>query len=504
MKKLVSILRDKRTQYMLIVWILLLKIIEITVSLLSEVEYLRFLAVLGFDSLSVTSRLIWNVLVIFTFFWLIFRLSRDVFKLSVALRSMSRKELLSLIILIVWTLSALITVLQFTILVTTPLANPKLEVSRYYAPLSMENGDSSVMLNDVEGNKVALSLLMSVFTDPFSIDKSREVFQRGTNVGTSYFTVKNSSLGQRMIEMRFCGNGSDQIQGWFANKVVLQNPILINENETFILLLKLTASSDGTAWTYIKMDFLSKENEAYTLSWKFHDVPMNYVFSSYNETRNNYLIGSATDWSFYQFDLNAIFYTSFSHGPRCITGIEYGVGAEADNDIAVQFLLAKISPQPLEVDEMRVKNVEPSIEFKDDYSIRLRGLEITKLFVVLIPSITEKNANVQWSMLKISRSESYRWNTGSFSNMTGMKISFNITSNSTKLFLDGNEIAPKPQNQQPTVYKLDTQQAEVTLAVVNEIDVFLLPLSVLVPIVASLLYAFKRTKRFRIKLQFIK
>jgi len=766
MKKLLIILKDKRTQYCVIIWILLIKTVEIATSLISEIEFLRFLAVLGFESLSSAANLAWNGFVILTVLWLIYRLLTDVFNLSIVWQPLSRKGLFSLAILIIWTISAAVTALQFAVLATAPLANPELEVSRYYTPTyhirnieifgwywidwgpnyydvdfemtknmfidgvfllsdrytflthpeafteaatiahqhglkvgiivfhpydadfqeawnlpvnqgkfadfstnktwiektyttklrdlvsigdslnvtyyvydhmnfdeaynltnaqlfidvtyevthgkalmlghypppksmailrlriphwdwytapedvenmkislekkpsnntslgqfvwlyerteidfqhlqsvynelfnadrieifalrlgapswtdgiansilehstlvqhltrlnlevkGIENSTGSITFNDEGETNVILDLSRSVFTDPLSICEGGETLEYGTRyVGASYFTVKNSSLGQKIIEMRFCGNGSDGLQGWFAYRILLQNPLPINENATLMLLLKLTASTDGTAWTYIKMDFLSKGNETFTLFWKFHDVPMNYVFSSHNGTRNNYLIGSTTDWRFYQFDLNAVFYTSFSLNPSRITSLEYGIGAEADNDITAQFLVAKISPQPLEVNEVRVENVKPSIELKDDYTVRVRGLHTTKLFVILTPSLTEKNMNTRWSMLKISRSESYRWNTSSFSSMTEMKISFNVSNNSTRLLLNGKKITPKPQNQQPVVYKLDPKEVQVTLVVNNETNVYVLPVSLLIPILAFLFRAIRRIK----------
>ena len=488
MKRLFSILKNRRTQYVLIIWILLLKAVEITTNLLSEVELMPFFSVLGFSNLSETPLAIWNTLFIATVFWLIYRLSRDVLQISFAPKPLSKKEMLSLAILLTWAISVVATSLQFASLVTMPLANPALEVSRYYAPFRMENGDSSlyVKLNNLEGNKVALDLSKSIFADPFSVYMSGETSQYATNVGTSYFTVRNSSLGQKMIEMRFCGNGSDKIGGWFAYRLALQDPLQISENATLMLLLKLTPSSDETAWTYIKIDFLSKEDKTYALTWKFHDVSMNYVFSSHNGTRNNYLLGRATDWVFYQFDLNAIFYTSFSRNPRCITSIEYGIGAEADNDIAVQFLVAKISQQPLEINEMRIENVKPTIKLKDDHSIRLSGLSTIKLFVIVTPNIAEKNVSTQWSIIKVSRTESYKWNTSGFTNMTEMKVCFVVISNSTKLLLNDNEILPNPQNQRQS-YEINIEESQVVLVVANATDIYLMPVVVISSILAFLL-----------------
>ena len=479
MKKLFSILKNRRMQYILIIWILLLKAVEITTNLLSEVELIRFFSVLGFSDLPGTSLAVWNTLFVATVFWLIYRLLRDVFQISFVPKPLSKKEMLSLAILLIWVISVVASSLQFASLVTMPLANPELEVSRYYAPFGMENGDSSqyVKLNNLEGNNVALDLSKSIFADPFSVYMSGEMSQYATNVGTSYFTVKNSSLGQKMIEMRFCGNGSDKIGGWFAYRVALQDPLQINENATLMLLLKLTPSSDETAWTYIKIDFLSKEGKAYALTWKFHDVFMNYVFSSHNGTRNNYLLGRATDWVFYQFDLNAIFYTSFSRNPRCITSIEYGIGAEADNNITVQFLVAKISQQPLEINGMRIENVRPTIKLKDDHCIRLSGLNMIKILVIVTSNIAEKNVGTQWSVIKISRIESYKWNTSGFKNMTEMKLYFAVISNSTKLLLNNNEILPNPQTQRQS-YEINIEESQVVLIVANATDIYLMPVVV--------------------------
>jgi hypothetical protein len=78
-KRLVSIIKDKRTQYCIIFWILLLKVIDIIARLLSEVASLPFFAILGFESLSVGPRLVWDGLVIFAVFWLGYRVWNDAF-----------------------------------------------------------------------------------------------------------------------------------------------------------------------------------------------------------------------------------------------------------------------------------------------------------------------------------------------------------------------------------------------------------------------------------------
>jgi len=78
-KRLGSILKDRRTQYCIIFWILLLKAIDVVARLLSEVASLQFFAILGFGSLSVGSRLIWDGFFIFAVFWLGYRVWNDVF-----------------------------------------------------------------------------------------------------------------------------------------------------------------------------------------------------------------------------------------------------------------------------------------------------------------------------------------------------------------------------------------------------------------------------------------
>lgn len=468
---------------------------------MSEIESLRFFAVLGFESLSPVANLVWNGLVIFTVLWLIYRLLKDMFKLSIIWRPLSRKELFGLVILVIWVISAAITALQFAILATVPLANPKLEVSRYYTPFYMESNDSStlVMLNDVEENKVTLDLSRSVFADPLSIYEMGQASEYGTKyVGASYFNVENSSLGQKTIELRFCGNGTDQIEGWFAYRIRLENPIPMSENLTVLLLLKLIQSSDSSAWMWYKIDLLNEENFTYSIVFKFHDVPGNYVCKNEDGTISYYLIGSVVNWKFYQFNLNNLFSTSFSQKPCYITGVEYVIGAESDNDIKACFLLAKISPNPLEINDVEIKDVRPTITLECDNVIKIKGVHLGKLLVTSSVPLEKENVNFQLALLGISRIESYRWNMGEGSNETLHKVqmTFDVTRQAKRLILDSNDITS--QIQESTVYSLDldTSSEEVTFVVMSEIDAYFVAVVILVPIIAFFAYVvFYLTRR---------
>jgi len=257
MKRLISILKDRRTQYCIIVWILLLKVIDIVTSLVSEVPTLEFLAMLGFQSLPMSSRLAWDGLVVSTVLWLCYRVWKDTFGFVVSIRPLSKLRLFSLLMLTIWIFLASITALQFAALAIAPTADPKIEVSTYYTPVystesseQIENSTGDIQLDSWERTDVALDLSRSVFTDPLSVYETGETTQGGTSyVGASYYCVKDSPIGQKMIEMKFCGNGADKVGGWFAYRVQLENYIPVSENSTLLLLLRLSPSSDGTAWT---------------------------------------------------------------------------------------------------------------------------------------------------------------------------------------------------------------------------------------------------------------
>lgn len=759
-------MKSKRVQYTLIVWILLVEVIEIAASLLSGTGFSSFFAVLGFDYLSATSRIAWGAIFTFTVLWLAYRVSKDIFQFSISLRSLSRKQLLGLAILVLWIGSAATTTLQFAVLAAAPLVAPDLEASTYYSPvyyaraveifgwywldwgttyyyedfktiksmfidgvlllsyeytfvdnpeafetaatmaqqqglkvgiivfhpydarsqaawglpvnqdhfadfttnktwiettyaakltdvvsngnmlnvtyyayddmnfweaqnltnaqlfiditnkitggkalmlgsyppeklvipsLSIVNWDwysapedinsvraslkvkpsnntslgqfvwlyertnidfaslqavynelfnasrieifamrygasgwsngvgnsilehpalieyltmlnqkvkglddptGSVSLNDYETNNVSVDLSKSIFGDPFSVYENGTAFEYATEyAGSSYFALTNTSIDQEMIEMSFSGNGTNGLGGWFAYRVNLSSPISVDENSTVFLLLRLTPSSDGSAWAYYKVDFLTEENLTYSLIFKFYDVPTNSEWIDKENRISYYFIGSVLDWEFYQFNIGNLFYTSFSREPSSITRVEYAIGASSASDVKACFLLAKVSSNPLEANGLPIENERANVKLDVDHIIEIRGLTISKLFVTLSPSSIETNVNTEWSMLKMSRTESYRWDTSSFSNMTEITMSFNASSNYDKLLLNGIEITSEPKDQQTVVYEIDPKEPHVNLVVTEETDAYLLPLTILLPIIVALSYVLLKVAR---------
>jgi len=477
MGRIFNFLRDKKTQYVIIVWILLIKVLEIVACLLSRVKFLHFFEVLGFNYLSITSRTLWDTILVFTILWLVYRLSKDLFQISLRRKSLSKRSIMGFALLLAWTVSAAITIFQVAIITTLSSADPRLEISKYSTPHNVTDGKQAIFfkIDGTVAEKIVLNLSKSVFSDSLPFSEAYKISEFGTeDGGASYFILKNSPLGQKMIEMRFYGNGTDGLQGWFANKIPLKEPLHVNGNSTFMLLLKLEASSDGTAWTYVKLDFQTTKNKTYSLIWKFHDKLINGMFSSDNGTRRTYLLGSAVDWSFYQFSLYNVFYTSFSDYPQSIVNVEYGVGAEADNNIKAQFLLAKISNHPLEVNGELVESVNPTVKIEDGSEIQIQGLNITKLYVTNTLKPSKENVYFHYLLNKISRHEAYQWNISMFQEKDEMKIRFYIASNLTKIILNGKEITQKQRNQE--TFKLESSQEEITLMVINEIDTFFMPI----------------------------
>lgn len=501
MKKLYYILKDKNTQYIVVIWVLLLKAIEILLDVLSEFEPLYFLKVLRFRYPSTLSCMVWDCLVIFAVVWLIYRLLKDIFEVHVTLRPFSRKEAFNLAILLIWTTLATFTILQFAILATDSFANPVLKVSRYYAPIDVKARNSSVLVIDsLDKNKVTLDLSKSIFAYPFSINSSGKCLCYGTTVGSSYFTIRNSSLGQRMIEIRFCGNGTDKINGWFAYRVELMNPLPISENLTLSLLLKLTPSVDGTAWTWYKIDFLTNENNTYSLVFKFVDVHANYIWKNEMGTINYYLIGSVTDWKFYQFNLNDLFYSSFSQKPSYISGVEYAIGAESDNDIKAYFLLAKLSPSPFKINSKEVRNVRHDTLLRHNRTIIIKGITLKKLFVIFNVIPEKVSINYGFTLFGMSRTEFYRWNLERIPDevLHSVVIIFNVSSRAKALFLNGNDITSQvhqPMHSQ----KLNETSKQVTLIVIEEINNnFTNILLILFPIIAlAINFILFRRRNFR-------
>jgi len=498
MKRLISILKDRRTQYCIIVWILLLKVIDIVTSLVSEVPTLEFLAMLGFQSLPMSSRLAWDGLVVSTVLWLCYRVWKDTFGFVVSIRPLSKLRLFSLLMLTIWIFLASITALQFAALAIAPTADPKIEVSTYYTPVystesseQIENSTGDIQLDSWERTDVALDLSRSVFTDPLSVYETGETTQGGTSyVGASYYCVKDSPIGQKMIEMKFCGNGADKVGGWFAYRVQLENYIPVSENSTLLLLLRLSPSSDGTAWTWYRIDFSTEENDTYSLVWSFYDVPANYVHKHKNGTIFYYHIGSVVNWKFFQFNLHDVSYTSFSKKPSHITGVRYALGAECDNDVKAEFLLAKISPQPFKVNSIRIKNVKPTVAPENSGAIVLEGLHFNKVLVASEVPLEKTDVNYQLELLGMSRTEAYGWSLGGISNATqfNAELNFNAASQASEFFLMDEEITSQVPQRGIHSVELKLDYEEITLVVVSDSKSYFLPLVVLMPLMIVLVY----------------
>jgi hypothetical protein len=353
-----------------------------------------------------------------------------------------------------------------------------------------ENSPGYIMFSDYASNKIALDLSKSVFINPLSVCENGQTAEYGTNIGASYFSVKESQIGQRMIEMRFCGNGTNGVSGWFAYRVRLKNPIPINENSTLLLLLRLNPSIDGTAWTWYRIDFSTKEDDTYSLIWSFHDVPMNYVTKKGNDTKCRFDIGSVINWKFYQFSLYDVFYTYFSKKPLYITGVRYAIGAECDNDITAQFLLAKISSQPFEINNIKIRNVKPGVNLTDGEMLSMRGLHFRKVLVVSKIFPKSKTVNYQLALLGLAKTEFYGWNLGGFSNATQIKghLSFNISSQASKFFLMDEEISSDILQQKTCTLELNLAYNKVTFITLSEIESHFVPLVILIPLTILLAY----------------
>ncbi|MEM3874257.1 MAG: hypothetical protein QXU45_03915 [Candidatus Bathyarchaeia archaeon] len=479
MEKVPELLRDKKMQYVVIVWILLIKVFEIAVELLANIELLYFFELLGFGYLSKTSRMAWDALITFTIIWLIYRLAKDAFQISLGLRQLSKRELLSTILLLIWVAASVTAVLQFAQAASLPPASPRLEISRYYQPCNMteDRFTTYFTINDAEqGAKITLDLSKSVFSNAFSFCRIGEISMFGVkDGGLSYFSLKDSQTGQKMIEMKFFGNGTNGLDGWFANKIILEKPLNVNENTTLILLLKLEPSADNTAWTYIKLDFSSENGEDYYLVWKFHDKPINSMLYSADKRMKTYLLGSAVEWTFFQFNLQNVFYTSFSSHPKLLGGIEYGVGAEADNTVAANFLLAKISDNPFKVNGELVESVKPTVKL-DDSRICFEGVNVYRLYATSILKPCREEKHFQLFLTKISRLEKYKWVLPASRQEAEERIRLNTTNNSTKIFLNGGEVTFKTRVYELSVYQSETLQNEVVLTFINEIDTYLMPI----------------------------
>ena len=479
MKKVLNLLRDKKAHYVVIVWILLIKVVEIIAELVANIELVHFFELLGFSYLSTTSRIAWDALVALTIIWLVYRLAKDTFQISLGTMQLSKRALLPTILLLIWTVSSVTAVLQLGQAFSLPSASPQLEISRCYAPCNTTDGGLAAYfkINDAEqGANVTLDLSKSVFSNAFSFYMIGEISMFGVkDGGLSYFSLKDSQMGQKMIEMKFFGNGTDGLDGWFANKIQLEEPLRVDENTTLILLLKLEPSSDNTAWAYIKLDFLSADNEKYSLVWKFHDKPINSMLYSADKRMKMYLLGSSVEWTFFQFNLQNVFYTSFSSHSQLLNSIEYGVGAEADNIVTADFLLAKISDCPLKVNEELVENVKQTVKLNDS-RILFEGANVSRLYATSTLKPCKKEKHFQLFLTKISRLEKYEWSLPEHHQEVEKQIRFNFTNNSMRIFLNGIEVTPKTRVFELSTCESVALQDEVTITVVNEVDTYLMPI----------------------------
>ncbi|MEM3565538.1 MAG: hypothetical protein QXK18_01515 [Candidatus Bathyarchaeia archaeon] len=494
-----KLLKDRRAQYAIIAWVLLIKVVEIAAELLAKIELLSFFETLGFDYLSASSRIVWNAIVALTIIWLIYRLARDTFQIPLVIKHPSKMDILSIMLLFVWAVSSVTAVLQFAHVASLPSASPQLEVSMYYSPCSTTDGGLTTYftVNDTEqGAQMKLDLSKSMFTSPFSFSEIGKISMFGVkNGGLSYFSLKDSPIGQKMIEMKFFGNGTNCLDGWFANKILLEKPLKVNESTTLIMLLKLEPSSDNTAWTYIKLDFSSTNGEEFSLVWKFHDKPINSMLYSTDNKMKMYLLGSAVEWTFLQFNLQNVFYTSFSSRTQFLTSVEYGVGAEADNIVTANFLLAKISDYPLKVNGELVESVKPTVKMENS-NIRLEGVNVLKLYLTSILKPQRAEKHFQLSLTKVSRLEQYEWNLSTIRWEVEERICFNLTNKSAKIFLNGLEVMPKTSFFELITYEFALLQNEVVLTVVNEVDVYFMPIIsiILVPFLIVCLWKSVKSK----------
>jgi hypothetical protein len=495
MGKVLNLLKDKKTQYVIIIWILLVKVIEIAAGLLANIELLKFFELLGFSHLSAFSYIVWDVIVVFTVILLIYRLAKDTFQISLRLKRPSKNGIISIVLLSSWAVSSIMAVLQFSLVAALPSDNPRLEISKYYMPCSTVNNEFTTCftINEMEhGAEVTLNLSKSLFLDPFSFCNVSEISMFGTkDGGLSYFAVKSSPDGQKVVEMRFFGNGTDGLDGWFANKITLEKPLQVNESTMLALLLKLEPSSDKTAWTYIKLGFLSADNKVLSLVWKFHDKAVNSAFYSEDQKMKMYLLGSAVNWTFSQFNLYDVFYTSFSSHPQSLISIEYGVGAEADNIITANFLLAKISDYPLKVNGKVVESVNPTVKM-EGFSILFQGINVSRLYVTLTLKPYSEKRNFRLCLSKISRFEEYGWNINVPEREFEARIHFNIANNSTKIFLSGKEVLLKAHG--ILSYGIESLQGEVTMIFVNEVDTYFMPIVSIVLVPLLILYIWRNIK----------
>jgi hypothetical protein len=210
-----------------------------------------------------------------------------------------------------------------------------------------------------------------------------------------------------------------------------------------------------------------------------------------------YLLGSSAEWTFFQFNLQNVFYTSFSNNPKLLNSIEYGVGAEADNIITANFLLAKIEEHPLKVNGELVESVKPTLKL-DNPGILFEGANVSRLYATLTLKPCKKEKHFQQSLTKILRLEKYEWSLSTPYQEVEKRIRFNFTNNSMRIFLNGGEVTSKTHVFDLSAYESLALQNEVIITIVNEVDTYLMPIiSILLipPLIVCLRITFKSKKR---------
>jgi len=209
-----------------------------------------------------------------------------------------------------------------------------------------------------------------------------------------------------------------------------------------------------------------------------------------NGTIFYYHIGSVVNWKFFQFNLHDVSYTSFSKKPSHITGVRYALGAECDNDVKAEFLLAKISPQPFKVNSIRIKNVKPTVAPENSGAIVLEGLHFNKVLVASEVPLERTDVNYQLELLGMSRTEAYGWSLGGISNATqfNAELNFNAASQASEFFLMDEEITSQVPQRGIHSVELKLDYEEITLVVVSDSKSYFLPLVVLMPLMIVLVY----------------
>jgi len=260
----------------------------------------------------------------------------------------------------------------------------------------------------LKGEPIRVNLSRCTFIHPYNNYKSATISEYATRYPSlSYFKLIKDN-GRDYIEMRFFGNGSDGINGWFSYRTKLKRPISVDLNTTLIVLFKLFPSMDCSGWVSFVLRFIGDDDRIYALRFIFKEERGDYQYLSNNGTISNVVIGNSRGWRFYQFNIYDIYYMSFSEVPKRISEIWYSIGAEADNEISVIIYVLKVSSDPLMINRDVVLDLVPEIELKEGSKVEISGLNISQLCYSqrIYPS---KEVNYIFSPTSIKRVESYDW-----------------------------------------------------------------------------------------------